>query len=214
MIIYLVVLIFSVPVKGQENYFYSKVLKDSILRDTIYLYDSITRKPKDLITINQIKDLAKSIETDEGVKSKMFPYSGYDSVVAYRFNKDIPPCLENENSEDSIVKIPVELFKNGKLRTDLKYPTGTKLTSLQVNRLLTFINDTRNFGFGYIACANFSVGLIVFYSKGKRISYIEFDSVHMFYCYPKNKRIQDGLLTERGYSIISLLDKIGFKMKK
>lgn len=199
----LVLLGFSSNLAGQENIFYNIEMINSLMFDTLEI--------KDEQLIKEIKSLKIEMEFDQGIPSKMFPFSAYDSVVLYQLNSKVPLYLEYENEEDKKNNPKISIFeKAGQLNKELLI-NGFKLTEKQIKELLEILNVPTNFDYGYIASCNFTIGLIAFYWNGEIVSYIHIDSMLIFSCYPMNLRLKHGLL-KREPEIMQFFNDIGFKL--
>lgn len=192
---------------GQENEFYNLNLIGHLLKDTAKISDEQLK--------NDIISVVKTVEKDKGIESKMFPFSPFDSVVKYEVNTSVPLYLEYKNKEEELNNPVVWCMKNHELLTS-KLKNGQVMTSDYAAQLLSFVNQPMNFGWGYIAGANFITNIIVFYDNKKIVAYIFVDSMDIFSCYPENKRIKYGIVsfsdeTNKKYSELNLSRKLKVK---
>ena len=166
-------------ISAQTNEFYNQKLINDILRDTVVDDNSYKEKIRELVTV---------MHQDKGDKSKMFPFSEYDSVIAYKFNK------KYFHSEDS--KEMERVFYKGKIRKDLNLVNGYKLNENQIEKLLGFINNPCNFS--WAECGTpITFGLIVFYRKQEMKAIIQLScGFNQIDCFPINKRTKLGKVTD------------------
>ncbi len=191
-IITILFVIFELSANGQFNEFYNNNLIDSLLVDTIV--DDYWYKEK-------IKNLITQIKKDKGQTEKMFPYTAYDSVVAYRINEKYKETEKSIYIERVLVK--------GEINKELNLNNGFKLSENHISKLLTLINNPLNFD--WAECGTpIPYGLIIFYRKNKPVSFIQLAcSYQQIDCYPVNLRTKLGGLRDNkiGY-IVELMKDI------
>lgn len=188
-------------VSGQNQSDSKKNLSDSILADTTDLKDLVLRK--------EIVELANLIQREKGLDSELFPFSKFDSVVVYRFNKETPLYLEYKSENERNELAPLQIYRKGVLRKDLKFENGKRLNDEQIQNLKNYINTPLNFQWGYLSGADFTKGIIAFYYHRKIESHIHVSSLNVISCTPKNIKIKHGILSNNSDNFRNLLTEIG-----
>lgn len=189
------IVVFGQQIFAQTNEFYNQKLINDIHRDTVV--DDYWYKER-------IRELVNVINQDKGDKSKMFPFSEYDSVIAYKFNK------KYFHSEDS--KEMERVFYKGKIRKDLNLVNGYKLNKNQIEKILGFINNPLNFS--WAECGTpITFGLIVFYHKDEMKALIQLScGFNQIDCFPINKRTKLGAVTyEKAVWLDKFVEEINLK---
>lgn len=196
-----IVFVSIAQLSGQIQTKSKRIIIDSILADTVGL--------QDLVLKNEMVELANLIQKEKGIEEELFPYSTFDSVVVYRFNKETPLFLEYRSEKERKELAPIRIYRKGVLRKDLLFEDGRKLNEQQVRCLIGFINDYRNFSWGYLSSPDFTKGIIAFYRHNKIMSHIHISSQNVMTCVPRNDRTKHGILSNDTDKFKSLLIDIG-----